>query len=216
MSDPVGSGMPVQIGHNLAIEERDSRSTLLEFQHTFDIVGNNGFIRNLETVTINGEPFGGSTEGGTIFTNMIIADGPAGLEIHSNATPNSLADISFWSNGVKRWTIDGQYGDILPTTNLTGRLGNPNFKLSQIYGGELNGSKLLLQQESGGFGLSLQTNVGSGGMITFQKLTADPPNYGSGGAILYFRDGTDPNTMKLVVKAGQAGAETTVLDNIPI
>jgi hypothetical protein len=42
--------------------------------------------------------------------------------------------------------------------------------------------------------------------------------FGSPGAnrgALYFRDGTTTGTLKLVVRAGAAGAETTILDNIP-
>jgi hypothetical protein len=37
----------------------------------------------------------------------------------------------------------------------------------------------------------------------------------AGGARLYFLDGTNAGTLKLVVKAGAGGAETTILDNIP-
>ena len=32
---------------------------------------------------------------------------------------------------------------------------------------------------------------------------------------MYYRDGTNAGTLKLVVRAGAAGAETTILDNIP-
>jgi hypothetical protein len=54
-----------------------------------------------------------------------------------------------------------------------------------------------------------------GGQITWSKQTAAATNPGANGARLYFRDGTNAGTLKLVVRAGAAGAETTILDNIP-
>jgi hypothetical protein len=55
----------------------------------------------------------------------------------------------------------------------------------------------------------------SGGYIKFTKSTAQSSSPGAGNAHLYFRDGTNAGTLKLVVRAGAAGAETTILDNIP-
>jgi hypothetical protein len=55
----------------------------------------------------------------------------------------------------------------------------------------------------------------SGGYMNFNKATAAGTNPGAARAILYFRDGTNAGTLKLVVRAGAAGAETTILDNIP-
>lgn len=54
----------------------------------------------------------------------------------------------------------------------------------------------------------------SGGYIRFDKATGNF-SPGSGKAVLYFRDGTNAGTLKLVVIAGASGAETTILDNIP-
>ena len=72
-------------------------------------------------------------------------------------------------------------------------------------------------------GLSVRTNsdytslleANSGGVVRMTKQTAAYTNPGSGLAGLYFRDGTTLGTLKLVVRAGAAGAETTILDNIP-
>jgi hypothetical protein len=47
------------------------------------------------------------------------------------------------------------------------------------------------------------------------KQTAQAASPGAGNAHLYFRDGTNAGTLKLVVRAGASGAETTILDNIP-
>ena len=58
-------------------------------------------------------------------------------------------------------------------------------------------------------------SLNSGGLFTMLKATAAATNPGAGYARLYFRDGTNAGTLKLVVRAGAAGAETTILDNIP-
>ena len=55
----------------------------------------------------------------------------------------------------------------------------------------------------------------AGGTLTQQRATTTPANPGTNLAKIYFRDGTDAGTLKLVVRAGTAGAETTILDNIP-
>jgi hypothetical protein len=55
----------------------------------------------------------------------------------------------------------------------------------------------------------------SGGELTMTKQTAASTNPGAESGRIYFRDGTVPGTLKLVVRAGAAGAETTILDNIP-
>lgn len=55
----------------------------------------------------------------------------------------------------------------------------------------------------------------SGGKLTMVRATAAVTNPGANYASLYFRDGTTAGTLKLVVRAGAAGAETTILDNIP-
>ena len=67
---------------------------------------------------------------------------------------------------------------------------------------------------------TIQSNVAllernSGGEISLLKQTAATTNPGSGYARIYLRDGTTAGTLKLVVRAGASGAETTILDNIP-
>ena len=61
---------------------------------------------------------------------------------------------------------------------------------------------------------SLREN-NSGGRLQLVKQTAADSNPGANNARIYFRDGTTAGTLKLVVRAGAAGAETTILDNIP-
>ena len=55
----------------------------------------------------------------------------------------------------------------------------------------------------------------NGGDLFLARKTATPAAPGATVGMLYFRDGTTAGTLKLVVRAGAAGAETTILDNIP-
>jgi hypothetical protein len=66
-----------------------------------------------------------------------------------------------------------------------------------------------------GAGFDAREGGGGGGLATMIKVTSLPTNPGANSARLYFRDGTNAGTLKLVVRAGTAGAETTILDNIP-
>jgi hypothetical protein len=63
--------------------------------------------------------------------------------------------------------------------------------------------------------LAVLNENNSGGSIRFTKSTSAQTNPGANIGRLYFRDGTTGGTLKLVVRAGAAGAETTILDNIP-
>jgi hypothetical protein len=66
-----------------------------------------------------------------------------------------------------------------------------------------------------GDGVAVLTSGSSGGNLNMTRATAAVANPGSNRARLYFRDGTNAGTLKLVVRAGASGAETTILDNIP-
>jgi len=56
---------------------------------------------------------------------------------------------------------------------------------------------------------------GSGGYLRMLRSSSGPGNPGANSGSIYFRDGTTAGTLKLVVRAGASGAETTILDNIP-
>ena len=64
---------------------------------------------------------------------------------------------------------------------------------------------------------SLQANSAGldGGWLQLRRVTSAVGVPGTGYGNIYFRDGTTAGTLKLVVRAGAAGAETTILDNIP-
>ena len=57
--------------------------------------------------------------------------------------------------------------------------------------------------------------ISGGGVMTMLRTTSAVANAGANYGRLYFRDGTTAGTLKLVVRAGTAGAETTIFDNIP-
>jgi hypothetical protein len=61
----------------------------------------------------------------------------------------------------------------------------------------------------------LLTYSSAGGNLRLKKSTSTPSSPGADWGVLAFRDGTNAGTLKLVVRAGAAGAETTILDNIP-
>jgi hypothetical protein len=63
--------------------------------------------------------------------------------------------------------------------------------------------------------LAQLAQANSGGVMIMGRATAKYSSPGANSAALYFRDGTTAGTLKLVVRAGAAGAETTILDNIP-
>jgi len=74
-------------------------------------------------------------------------------------------------------------------------------------------SALFMQTE---FGLAQLANQNSGGGLRLNSVGASTnSNPGASRALIYVKDGTTPGTLKLVVRAGAAGAETTILDNIP-
>jgi hypothetical protein len=64
-------------------------------------------------------------------------------------------------------------------------------------------------------GLAAILTANSGATLELTRMTAAAGNPGANKARIFFRDGTNAGTLKLVVRAGAAGAETTILDNIP-
>jgi hypothetical protein len=67
----------------------------------------------------------------------------------------------------------------------------------------------------GGNGLAQIRANTDGGMLQMTRSSNQPANPGANVARIYLRTGTNAGTLKLVVRAGAAGAETTILDNIP-
>ena len=88
-----------------------------------------------------------------------------------------------------------------------------------------SGGTVIASVESTGIvrGLSVATNTSfatladenSGGRIRLTKMSSSATAPGADLAKIYLVTGTLPNTLKLVIRAGASGAETTILDNIP-
>lgn len=64
-------------------------------------------------------------------------------------------------------------------------------------------------------GTAGQNPFSNGAPLLLAKQAGAATNPGADLGRLYFRAGTNAGTLKLVARAGTAGAETTVLDNIP-
>lgn len=64
--------------------------------------------------------------------------------------------------------------------------------------------------------LGLMGELSTGSYLTLYTMSANTPAVpGAGYGRLYLKTGTNANTLKLCIRAGAAGAETTILDNIP-
>jgi hypothetical protein len=98
-----------------------------------------------------------------------------------------------------------QSASLLELQNSAGTVRSSVSSAGYVYGVGLytNGSEMGFETGNGG------------GRMKFTRCTSLPSNQGANQAIIYFRDGTTAGTLKLVVRAGAAGAETTILDNIP-
>jgi hypothetical protein len=102
-------------------------------------------------------------------------------------------------------------GAVSQSANLQEWRNSAGTVLAQVNStGIVFGSQIRTIQSSG-----LMTETSGGAGLTLLKSTSANGNPGAGFGRLYFRDGTNAGTLKLVVRAGAAGAETTILDNIP-
>jgi hypothetical protein len=107
--------------------------------------------------------------------------------------PISIRGAASQSANLQEW--QGSAGGILSRIASDGLLYAPQVRTTNSYTRLLEGN--------------------AGGQMVMVRATAAQGNPGANLASLYFRDGTTAGTLKLVVRAGAAGAETTILDNIP-
>jgi hypothetical protein len=127
------------------------------------------------------------TSANTANTSLIIGTGyTAGIGLIVKGFASQTANLQEWQNSAGTITAKVDFsGGINATTIAT------------------NNSYVSLVEES------------SGGRLRLTKMTSAAANPVAGQAKIYLRDGTTAGTLKLVVRAGAAGAETTILDNIP-
>jgi hypothetical protein len=116
----------------------------------------------------------------------ILTAGAANIGIAVRGSSGQTADLQVWQNSGGTVVANMQAGGNLKATNVA----------------TLNSLAQLAQ-------------ANSGGVMIMGRQTAQYSSPGANSAALYFRDGTNAGTLKLVVRAGAAGAETTILDNIP-
>jgi hypothetical protein len=165
------------------------------------VLGASGQTANLQqwenggVVQASVTPFGGATfaTGGTVYGRLSVNAGTAttvGAVIRGAASQS--ANLQEWQNSagsiVARTAANGEQLSTVGFRGATLNTSNYNFSVNEVSGGAT---------------------------VRLQRLTAASASPGSNYANLYFRDGTNAGTLKLVVRAGAAGAETTILDNIP-
>ena len=151
----------------------------------------------LNAIGTNGEMQGqyfGALAGGKAFiqTNFdtnglaVLTGAAANKGLIVRGAASQTANLQEWQNSA---------GTNLATVRYDGVINAPEIRTSS--------NNIMLREEN------------SGGFVNFIRETAAGANPGANQAKLYFRDGTNAGTLKLVVRAGAAGAETTILDNIP-
>jgi hypothetical protein len=104
---------------------------------------------------------------------------------------------------------------IKANTGLTGNLQEWQNSAGTILARVLSDGAMFAPSFTNNNGRAVLGENNAGGTIRLERATAAQTNPGANYARLYFRDGTNAGTLKLVVRAGAAGAETTILDNIP-
>ena len=178
--------------------------------------------------------FNGSFTAGNATTVPMLVKGAASQSANLQEWQNSAGTV------LGRVRDSGQIGigSLITATNFAINLdtvGGASAVGAVIRGATSQTANLQEWQNSGGTAIARVDNAGAvigqafalpvsaarldtlstGGVLTLLRATATPSSPGSNSARLYFRDGTNAGTLKLVVRAGTAGAETTILDNIP-
>jgi len=163
---------------------------------TVAFVSSSGFINiNNASLRVN---TGGNTYGARI---NVATDGVGVIGQVIRATASQTADLQQWQN-----SSGGTVARVANDGSVSFSSGNAAISA----GGVIRGVNV---NTSNDFVSLRQEN--SGGVARLTKGTATASAPGANVAAIYLRDGTNAGTLKLVVRAGTAGAETTILDNIP-
>jgi hypothetical protein len=146
----------------------------------------------------------GSTIGTGDASAVTILAGSASLQpLIVKGAASQSANLQEWQNSA---------GTVLARISSAGLLRTGDSVLANQYVGVVGTSSVT--DTAALAGLQANTSLG-GGWVQFKKVTSAVSNPGANFGNIYFRDGTTAGTLKLVVRAGAAGAETTILDNIP-
>lgn len=192
ISGATGNGTTATItissGHGLAVADRVTISGITSTS------GNYNGTFSLTAVTATTISYANTATGTYTGGGTIVVDSQASIVAKSAATTGLVVrGATSQTVNLQEWQND--------TGTLLGFMGN---------GGAFRA--VIVQSDSAN--VDLRT-ANSGGQITMLRQTAAATNPGANYARLYLRDGTNAGTLKLVVRAGAAGAETTILDNIP-
>jgi len=157
-------------------------------QDPFGIYDNGG-TRRFSVSEFGTTTVGSSSNLAARFGVLTVA-GTVGAVIRGGASQS--ANLQQWQNSA---------GTSLASVTAAGEIYSSNALRSPVL---YTGSYLFIGSEEN-----------SGGKLRMRKTTAQVSSPGANLGAIYFRDGTNAGTLKLVVRAGAAGAETTILDNIP-
>jgi hypothetical protein len=220
-------------------EWQSSAGTVLSF------IRNDGLIQTSAGILASGSSiWAGSFIAGTTFSSVALSATTIGAVIRGAASQTADLQIWQNNSGTVLSRVDnnGNFFGSVVSVGATG-ISSGNLRVvasgssvipAVIRGAASQSANLTEWQNSAGTvlssinsngvytGLVLTTNgfirlaeENSGGKMRMTRATAAATNPGANLAEIYFRDGTNAGTLKLVVRAGTAGAETTVLDNIP-
>jgi hypothetical protein len=142
----------------------------------------------------NSVSYANATTGAQTVAGTVSVDAQVSIVTKSNATTGLIVKASgTQTSNLQEWQNSG--GGNVASISAGGNIAGQNIQTSS------NRSRM--------------GEVNSGGFFQMQKASASQVPGTADYARLFIVAGTVPGTLKLVVRAGTAGAETTILDNIP-
>lgn len=186
--------------HNLAVGDRITVAGVTP-------TGYNGtFI--VTAVTANTVSYANATTGSQTVAGTVSVDAQASVTARSAGTIGLIVRAAAsQASRIQSW--QNSSGTELAYVQASGQIVSTN---SMVSSGDVVSTGGSVKAQNG---LFTGGGENSGGFAFMTKQNAAASNPGAGIGKLYFRDGTNAGTLKLVVRAGAAGAETTILDNIP-
>ncbi len=182
-------------------EIQNSTPTTLVSVGNDGAITHNAFYQNFNNMLTSGRMAIGTSSLPSGVQLGVYSGGTANKGLVVQGIASQSADLQQWQN-----SSGGTVARVLADGSVSFSSGNAAISVGGVIRGvNVNTSNdyVSLRQEN------------SGGVARLTKGTAIASNPGTNTASLYFRDGTNAGTLKLVVRAGTAGAETTILDNIP-
>jgi hypothetical protein len=129
-------------------------------------------------------------------TGSLFRMNAANIQIDTRSAGNIgliITGASGQSQNLQDWQAFG--GSTIARVSSTGQMQGLDFRTNNV--------------------LAVLREISGGGNLLMSRTTSATSSPGADRAMLYVVTGTNAGTLKLVVRAGAAGAETTILDNIP-